>query len=294
MEASATTPEKLDQLLAKALSPAARLDSLLAGGKEQPKAEAESAVSRSKAKLNEENQALGQEIATLKAQNTRMMRFVQMMGAVGALLVIVIGCLLVRQSGLEAKEFRRAFEVLHYREARTLQANAIVLAEYSTGLGKIRDQVLNLQGITDEERQVRLRAMNTTITQADNLRDGFIKLVKENDKEQGKGISFEYRDPFLKRPIKFDEELGGEISLDKLRDEVRANAKMDEAMKDLSEAMLNPIPIADQIRAEAKRENAPVVSLDSGNPPSPASRPLQLPGVNPMSAPANQAPAAKP
>ena len=294
MEASATTPEKLDQLLAKALSPTVRLDSLLAGGKEQPKAEAESAVSRSKAKLNEENQTLGQEIATLKAQNTRMMRFVQMMGAVGALLVIVIGCLLVRQSGLEAKEFRRAFEVLHYREARTLQANAIVLAEYSTGLGKIRDQVLNMQGITEEERQVRLRAMNTTITQADNLRDGFIKLVKENDKEQGKGISFEYRDPFLKRPIKFDEELGGEISLDKLRDEVRANAKMDEAMKDLSEAMLNPIPIADQIRAEAKRENAPVVSLDSGNPPSPASRPLQLPGVNPMSVPANQAPAAKP
>jgi len=216
------------------------------------------------------------------------------MGALGALLVIVIGCLLVRESELEAKEFRRAFEVLHYREARTLQANAIVLAEYSTGLGKIRDQVLNMQGITEEERQVRLRAMNTTITQADNLRDGFIKLVKENDKEQGKGISFEYRDPFLKRPIKFDEELGGEISLDKLRDEVRANAKMDEAMKDLSEAMLNPIPIADQIRAEAKRENAPVVSLDSGNPPSPASRPLQLPGVNPMSAPANQAPAAKP
>jgi hypothetical protein len=294
MEASATTPEKLDQLLAKALSPTVRLDSLLAGGKEQPKAEAESAVSRSKAKLNEENQTLGQEIATLKAQNTRMMRFVQMMGAVGALLVIVNGCLLVRQSGLEAKEFRRAFEVLHYREARTLQANAIVLAEYSTGLGKIRDQVLNLQGITDEERQVRLRAMNTTITQADNLRDGFIKLVKENDKEQGKGISFEYRDPFLKRPIKFDEELGGEISLDKLRDEVRANAKMDEAMKDLSEAMLNPIPIADQIRAEAKRENAPVVSLGSGTPPSPASQPLQLPGVNPMSSPANQASAAKP
>jgi hypothetical protein len=294
MEASATTAGKLDELLAKAHSPASRLDSLLAGGSEQPKAEADPSVSRSKAKLNEENQTLGQEIATLKAQNTRMMKFVQMMGALGALLVIVIGCLLVRESGLEAKEFRRAFEVLHYREARTLQANAIVLAEYSTGLGKIRDQVLNMQGITEEERQVRLRAMNTTITQADNLRDGFIKLVKENDKEQGKGISFEYRDPFLKRPIKFDEELGGEISLDKLRDEVRANAKMDEAMKDLSEAMLNPIPIADQIRAEAKRENAPVVSLDSGNPPSPASRPLQLPGVNPMSAPANQAPAAKP
>ena len=294
MEARATTPGKLDDLLARAHSPASRLDSLLAGGSEQPKAEADPSVSRSNAKLNEENQTLGQEIATLKAQNARMMRFVQMMGALGALLVIVIGCLLVRQSGLEAKEFRRAFEVLHYREARTLQANAIVLAEYSTGLGKIRDQVLNMQGITEEERQVRLRAMNTTITQADNLRDGFIKLVKENDKEQGKGISFEYRDPFLKRPIKFDEELGGEISLDKLRDEVRANAKMDEAMKDLSEAMLNPIPIADQIRAEAKRENAPVVSLDSGNPPSPASRPLQLPGVNPMSAPANQAPAAKP
>ncbi len=265
---------KLDSLITPGAPSLSRLDEILAGGSEQ----IESTKGKGKAKLNAENQSLQQANDLLAAQNKRMAMFVKVAVGICGLLGIIIGCLLLRQSGLEAKMLRKAFEVLNYREARTLQANAIVLSEYTQGLERIRDQVNSLSTITDDERQVRLQAMARTIAQANSLRDGFLKLVKDNEKERGKGISFEYRDPFLKRPINFEQELGGEISLDKLRDEVRANAKMDEAMKDLGAAMLDPMPIADQIRAEAKRQNAPVVNLDTES--SPATQPLQLPGVN--------------
>lgn len=271
---SGATAAKLDALISTGGSAESRLDEILAGGKEP----SDSSKGKGKARLNAENQSLQEANDILAAQNKRMAVFVKVAAGLCGLLGIVIGCLLLRQSGLEAKMLRKAFEVLNYREARTLQANAIVLSEYTQGLERIRDQVNSLPNITEDERQVRLQAMARTIAQANSLRDGFLKLVQDNEKERGKGISFEYKDPFLKRPINFEQELGGEISLDKLRDEVRANARMDEAMKDLGSAMLDPMPIADQIRAEAKRQNAPVVNLDTES--SPATQPLQLPGVN--------------
>ncbi len=228
-------------------------------------------VNKGKAKLNAENQAL-------TAQVGKMQSLIKVLVAVvGALVFVVLGLILYNR-GTEKVAFRRAFEVLHYREKRTLQANAVVLSEYTENLGKIQSDVRGLPGITEEERATRLRAMETTVSQAQNLKDGFIKMIKDNDRERGKGSTFEYRDPFLKRPINFDAEMGGEVSLEKLRDEVKAAAKMDEAMKELRAVMLNPVPIADQMKVEAKRQDAPL--LDENGRDLPRAMP-QPPGALP-------------
>ena len=233
---------------------------------------------KGKAKLNGENQ-------TLTAANARLTMFVRVFAGVSAGMLLVIGALILYIRGTDARKFREAFEVLAYREGRTLQANAIVLAEYGSKLSVIRDKVAKLPSITEEERTIRLRALTSTLDSSDNLKEGFVKLMKDNERERGKGASFEYIDPFLKRPIKFDQELGGEISLDKLRDEVKAAAKMDEAMKELETAFLDPIPLAEQMRAEAKRQNAPMMGPNGpvNRDEPPAATPLQklpVPGVN--------------
>lgn len=207
---------------------------------------------KGKAKLNRENQVL-------TAQNQKLQGLVKILAASTALMIFVALGLVLYMRGAQKRAFREAFQVLHYREKRTLQANAIVLAEYADSLRQLQQDVKGFPGISEEERAIRNRAMAATVEQADKLRDGFIKMVKDNDRERGKGATFEYRDPFLKRPINFDSELGGEISLDKLREEVKTAAKMDEATKELRAVMLNPTPIADQMKVEAKRQDAPVV-----------------------------------
>lgn len=226
---------------------------------------------KGKARLNRENQVLGE-------QNLKLQGLVKILAASSAVLIFVVLGLVLYMRGAQKRAFREAFEVLHYREKRTLQANAVVLAEYADNLRKIQQEVKGLPGITEEERATRNRAMDATVEQADKLRDGFIKMVKDNDRERGKGATFEYRDPFLKRPINFDAELGGEISLDKLREEVKNAAKMDEAMKELRSVMLNPTPIADQMKVEAKRQDAPVVDENGQDIP----RAQQGPGALPM------------
>ncbi len=240
----------------------------------------EVAEPKGKARLNRENQEL---LATV----TRLQGLVKIGFAIAGVLAFVCVGLVFYNRSIKAREFRRAFETLHYREKRTLQANAIVLNEYSEGLKKIQTEVNGLPGITDQERGIRQNAMSTTVSQAVTLADGFIKMIKDNDRERGKGSTFEYRDPFLKRPIDFDSDLGGEISLDKLRDEVRAAAKMDEAMKELRAVMLSPVPIADQMKVEAQRQDAPIVGEKGQDIPRQPQglalpggpSPLRLPGV---------------
>ena len=276
---STTALTEFDALLnqtpaAEAKPTAPDLDALL---QEPPGAAAgpveETTELKGKARLNRENQEL---LLTV----TRLQRVVKILvAAAGALAFIVVG-LIFYNRGTKAREFRRAFETLHYREKRTLQANAIVLNEYSEGLKKIQAEVSGLPIITEQERGIRTNAMGATVGQAVTLADGFIKMIKDNDRERGKGSTFEYRDPFLKRPIDFDSDLGGEISLDKLRDEVRAAAKMDEAMKELRAVMLSPVPIADQMKVEAQRQDAPIVGEKGQDIPRQPQGPagLQLPG----------------
>lgn len=264
---------------AMASAGAASLPSASLGALEQALSDPEEgkAEPKGKARLNAENQAL-------RAANRRLSVFVRAGGATCAALLAVIGGLILYVRGMDARKFRDAFQVLAYREARTLQANAIVLAEYCKKLDEIREQVTKLPDITEEERRVRLQAIGSTIEQSEQLKAGFLKLMQDNEKERGKGSSFEYIDPFLKRPIKFDQELGGEISLDQLRDEVKGQARMDEAMQELRKAFLDPVPLADQMRAEAKRQGAPLIGPGGpvSKPDGPAAAPLQsLPGTLP-------------
>jgi len=225
---------------------------------------------KGKARLNRENQEL-------QGVVVRLQKLIKILASTAGVLGFAVIGLIFYNRTIKAREFRRAFETLHYREKRTLQANAIVLNEYSEGLKGIQSEVNGLPGISEQERGIRQNAMASTVGQAVTLADGFIKMIKENDRERGKGSTFEYRDPFLKKPIDFDSELGGEISLDKLRDEVRANAKMDEAMKELRAVMLSPVPIADQMKVEAQRQDAPIVGEKGQD--IPRQQPgLQLPG----------------
>lgn len=225
---------------------------------------------KGKARLNRENQEL-------QGVVVRLQKLIKILASIAGVMGFAVIGLIFYNRTIKAREFRRAFETLHYREKRTLQANAIVLNEYSEGLKGIQSEVNGLPGITEQERGIRQNAMASTVGQAVTLADGFIKMIKENDRERGKGSTFEYRDPFLKKPIDFDSELGGEISLDKLRDEVRANAKMDEAMKELRAVMLSPVPIADQMKVEAARQEAPIVGEKGQD--IPRQQPgLQLPG----------------
>lgn len=262
--------------------PKSELDALL---NEEPAATpaAESGETKGKARLNRENQEL-------HATVVRMQRLVKgLFMALGALAFLAVG-LVFYARGAKARALRQAFEILHYREKRTLQANAIVLNEYAEGLKQIQNEVKVLPGISEEERELRQKAMGSTANQADTLEEGFVNLLKSNDRERGKGSTFEYRDPFLKRPIDFDNEMGGEISLEKLRDEVKAAAKMDEAMKELRAVMLSPVPIADQMKVEARRQDAPLVNEKGQEIPRQQQaqpsfqfpggpQPLRLPGV---------------
>lgn len=289
---SSASAETLDALLAPPTPAPSDLDALLAGptaAPAQPEVIEATDEPKGKARLRSENQAL-------LVNQDRLLRLVKITATVAAVFAIAFFAAVMYARGANARARRWAFEVLHYREKQTVSANAIVLTEYSQQLTSIRNAVKDYQGISEEERAIRLRAIDSTLSESDKLAAGFVKIVKDNDRERGKGATFEYKDPFLKRPIDFDAENGGEISLDKLRDEVRAAAKMDEAMKELRAAMLNPMPLADQMRAEATRQGAPVMD-PSGNiiPPEaqgsqapaqglpgmnpPGAAPLQLPGV---------------
>lgn len=287
---SSASAETLDALLAPPTPASCDLDALLAGPTSAPAKPEVAEVAdepKGKARLRGENQAL-------IANQDRLLRLVKILATVAAVFAIAFFAAVMYARGANARARRWAFEVLHYREKQTVSANAIVLTEYSQQLSSIRSAVKEFQGITEEERAIRLRAIDSTLSQSENLAAGFVKIVKDNDRERGKGATFEYKDPFLKRPINFDAENGGDISLDKLRDEVKAAAKMDDAMSELRKAMLNPMPLADQMRAEAARQGAPVMD-QSGNilPPDaqgpqpqglpgmnmPGTAPLQLPGV---------------
>lgn len=275
---SSASAETLDALLAPPNPVTSDLDALLAGPTSSPaKPEAAEATEepKGKARLRNENQ-------TLLANQDRLLRLVKIMATVAAVFAIAFFAAVMYARGANARARRWSFEVLHYREKQTVSANAIVLTEYSQQLSSIRTAVQEFQGITEEERVIRLRAIDATLSQSDTLAAGFVKIVKDNDRERGKGATFEYKDPFLKRPINFDAENGGDISLDKLRDEVKAAAKMDDAMSELRKAMLNPMPLADQMRAEAARQGAPVMDQSGNILPSDAQgpQPQGLPGMN--------------
>lgn len=261
----------LDVLLAGGTVPtagASPLDAALADA-ETPRLtaseEPESPAQKSRAKLRGENQAL-------QAQAARQQKVIRVLAMTSGALALVAICTIFWARAQGARKLEQAFRIIHYRELGAVDANAVVLDDYASRLQKIADKVKALPPgfISDNERLVRLKACLTTIGEAKSLRDAFIQQAKQSQAQVGSGGSFQYIDPFLKRPVDFDDAQGGEVDLDKLRAEIQKETHMDEAMESMDHAMTSPVPLADQMTAEAKSQNAPTVGPNGVVPPAQA------------------------
>jgi hypothetical protein len=149
-----------------------------------------------------------------------------------------------------------AFQILHYREEKVLTAHATVLEEWINQVSKMVPEIKLIGGISEEERLIRVGTCETGIERAKELMNGFQMQIKENDRERGVATGFNYKDPFLKREIRYSEKNGGEIDIEHLKGEVRKAANLDQTMKAMREAMLSPIPLAAQVTAELEEQNA--------------------------------------
>ncbi len=164
----------------------------------------------------------------------------------------------------DVRALERAFRVIHYREERAISANAIVLEEWSQKMERLLARVAAMPEIQEDERARRVQTLSALKNQAAALRDGFLKQLQENEKERQGGVGFSYRDPFLKREIQMSEANGGVINLDQLKEEVRANANLDATMRSLEEAMANPVPLLEQVKAQAEqaKKDGTLTSID--------------------------------
>jgi len=197
-------------------------------------------------------------------------RFARSQRAVWALMMICgaqllgVGAVVLWAQTQDARSLARAFKIIHYRENRALAANAVVLDEWDKRIENLAGAVAGIDGMQDDERAERVKTLNALRAQAQHLRTGFMQQLAENEKERNVGGGFSYRDPYLKREIDLNEEMGGKIDLEKLKEDVKKSANLDQTMKSLEEAMLNPVPLSEQVRreAEAQRQTGTLSSVD--------------------------------
>jgi len=175
-----------------------------------------------------------------------------------------VGAVVLWAQTQDARSLARAFKIIHYRENRALAANAVVLDEWDKRIENLAGAVAGIDGMQDDERAERVKTLNALRAQAQHLRTGFMQQLAENEKERNVGGGFSYRDPYLKREIDLNEEMGGKIDLEKLKEDVKKSANLDQTMKSLEEAMLNPVPLSEQVRreAEAQRQTGTLSSVD--------------------------------
>lgn len=262
------------------------LDSLLNPVPAQKFAEAAPEPSRGKATLNRLNQDLEATVQDLQGRLAKAFWWVRILGSVTMLAVLGIAAMAFYVKGDRVKRLGEAFEIIHYRETKALGANAVVLDEWVKAIEGIERKVQTLEGITPEEKALRLRALMGARSQAETLQKQFLTTLEESERERGKGASFVYRDPYLKREIKLDEESGGVIDLNKLREEIKETTRLDESTKGMEVAMLSTVPLADQVRMEAEKQRNTAGATGQPDPipglQAPAGvAPLQLPGAPP-------------
>ena len=261
------------------------LDRLL-GGQEKKSARTEAREAKpeeSKGSLKRELSASQTELRDLRGQLERSQRVVwALVIGCGALLLGMGGIFLYARMG-RARQLEEAFRIIHYRENRALSANVIVLEDWAKRIDGLIAKVAQKDGLDENERAERLKTLSALKGQADNLKDGFLKQLSENEKERNGGGGFSYRDPFLKKEIALEEENGGKIDLEKLKAEVRQAANLDATMQNLEEAMLNPLPLSEQVRqqANAERQEGSIDSVDLTKGLAGAKAPgVQLPGAS--------------
>lgn len=248
----------------------ADLDSLLVSPRkkqDEPPTRAEQreeAREASRRELKRQGRELTEEVIALrgKFQRAHQLNWV-MLVACGALLLGMGGTYLYARMNT-ARALEQAFRIIHYREERALSANAITLEEWSKRIENLISKVAQREGIPDDERQERFKTLTALKSQAESLRDGFLKQLAVNEKERNVGGGFSYRDPFLKKEVSLNEANGGMIDLNALKEEIRKNANLDATMVNLEEAMLNPIPLHEQVRQQAslERKDSNLASVD--------------------------------
>lgn len=251
------TMKELDDLLSgeKPGVGALELDDLLEGKpKSNGQLKHQEQLDESKGALKRQVQALEAEKESLLIGNQRKERLIKILGGACTLLALATAgmWLYARASGVRSLE--SAFKMIHYREGKALGANAIVLDEWGKGISQLLEEIRSVPGISEEERALRIRTCEAGQHKAEALRDGFLAQIKENDRERGVGAAFNYKDPFLKKEIRLAEENGGEIDLEKLKEEVKSAANLDATMKAMRESMLSPVPMAAQVKNEAAEQ----------------------------------------
>lgn len=240
---------------------------------------------KGKAALNRINQGLEATVKDLEGRLAKSFWWVRVLSSGIMLAVLGLAGMVFYIKGDRVRRLQEAFEIIHYRETKALGANAVVLDEWVKAIEGIEKKVQALEGITPEEKSLRMRALAGARGQADTLRKQFLTTMEEAERERGKGASFVYRDPYLKREIKLDEESGGILDLDKLRAEIKEATRLDESTKGMEVAMLSTVPLSDQVRIEAEKQRTSAASAGDPDPipglqlPASAASPLRLPGA---------------
>ena len=252
--------------------------------KKSAKTEArEAKLEESKGSLKRELSASQAEIKDLRGQLERSQRVVwALVISCGVLLLGMGGTFLYAKMG-RARQLEEAFRIIHYRENRALSANVIVLEDWVKRIDGLIAKVAQKDGLEESERTERIKTLTALKNNAENLKEGFLKQLSENEKERNGGGGFSYRDPFMKKEIAIEEDNGGKIDLEKLKAEVRQAANLDATMQNLEEAMLNPVPLCEQVRQQAngERQEGSLDSVDLTKGLAGAnSTGIQMPGVS--------------
>lgn len=204
------------------------------------------------------------QVEALTGQRDRATRVMYAALGVAGLSLVLAGASYLYTKGQVPRALESAFRIIHYREKKALSANALVLDDWLKKIESLSAEVSTKEGIPEEERQDRLKTLGGFKAQAQALRDGFVRQLEASEKETSIGGGFSYRDPYLRKEIEFSDESGGKIDLEALKNEIKTAANLDATMKSLRDAMLDPIPLSEQVRrqAEADKKDGQLPTMD--------------------------------